>query len=507
MSKKVRVRCVRPAGTRSADRIGRTVSAVLLTSAALYSGSLVYLPTASAQQATPAASQGGAVSFSIPSQPLSSAINAFIRASGWQVGYSSAIASGARSQAVSGRMPPAQALQTLLSGTGNTVRMTGPTTATLLGAGAAGNDGTATVEGAIALDTIDVTGGGASGAFTPDTPYETPGSVSHISREQIDRVPPTSAGDLFINTPGVISAGNRVGTSINPNIRGLQGMGRVKTTVDGAQQTSSSYRGYIGNRDETYIDPDIIGGVDITKGPSSGANSGIGGTVAFRTLLPEDIVKDGKSWGVRLKGSLGGNTVDPPDVLATIGSDRPSIWDGNSWSGSIAAATMHENFEFVGAYSKRHLGNYFTGKHGKDENAASWTSPGEEAFNTSEHTESALVKGKVKGGDGQSIELGYVYYNSLSGQIDELDTVRRRQLPLTTTRIGDRGRWPGNDADLLDDVLGLSVDEVNPNSVGCWGLTPPGIIGISGTRYRLEAIKWGEDGGRLDLAQARKGVP
>jgi HAD superfamily hydrolase (TIGR01484 family) len=98
------------------------------------------------------------------------------------------------------------------------------------------------------------------------------------------------------------------------------------------------------------------------------------------------------------------------------------------------------------------------------------------------------------------------------GETSKLDVVRfltqrMRGREAGVLRIGDRGRWPGNDADLLDDVLGLSVDEVNPNSLGCWGLTPPGIIGISGTRYYLEAIKWGEDGGRLDLAPARKGVP
>lgn len=74
-------------------------------------------------------------------------------------------------------------------------------------------------------------------------------------------------------------------------------------------------------------------------------------------------------------------------------------------------------------------------------------------------------------------------------------------------RIGDRGAWPGNDADFLDDVLGLSVDEVNPNPIGCWSLTPPGVIGISGTRYYLEAITWAGRGGRLDLTQARRGAP
>lgn len=98
------------------------------------------------------------------------------------------------------------------------------------------------------------------------------------------------------------------------------------------------------------------------------------------------------------------------------------------------------------------------------------------------------------------------------GEASKLDVVRflsqRARNPEDgVLRIGDRGRWPGNDADLLDDVLGLSVDEVSPNPVGCWGLTPPGVIGISGTRYYLEAIEWADYGGRLDLTRSRRGYP
>ncbi len=75
-----------------------------------------------------------------------------------------------------------------------------------------------------------------------------------ISREQIDRLPPTPPGDVFINAPGVINGGNRVGTSLNPNIRGLQGMGRVNHGRWSVER-HDLYRGYAGNRDETYVDP------------------------------------------------------------------------------------------------------------------------------------------------------------------------------------------------------------------------------------------------------------
>jgi fructoselysine-6-P-deglycase FrlB-like protein len=66
-------------------------------------------------------------------------------------------------------------------------------------------------------------------------------------------------------------------------------------------------------------------------------------------------------------------------------------------------------------------------------------------------------------------------------------------------RIGDKGRWPGNDADLLDDLCGLSVDEVSPSTEGCWGLSPRGILGIQATLYYLERLHWNHGSGVFDL--------
>lgn len=413
------------------------VTSWLLTSTILCSASISIPSLVHAQQAGIPTSTQRVVSFSIPAQPLPAAIDAFIRATGWQVGYSSRAADGITSKPVVGSMPPAQALQTLLAGTGMNVRLTGPTTAALVAQGATAN-GTLP-DGTIQLDTVDVSGGRVAAA---DAPYQTPGSVSHISRQEMDRVPPISTGDVFRTTPGVISAGGRSGISINPNIRGLQGMGRVNTTVDGARQTTSSYRGYSGSRDEVYVDPDMIGGIDISKGPSEGVGTGaIAGNINFRTLEAKDIIKDGNNYGLRLKGSLGGNTVTPraPDRLLTstpnqIVKDRSSGFHGDMYSGSFAMAALKENYEFIVAYSKREQGNYFvgtkvpdgikfwTGNFTWDSNNANARVPaGSEAFNTSENTESFLSKGKVKWGDGQSLELGYLYFGSKYGEITEFN--------------------------------------------------------------------------------------
>ncbi|WP_246746032.1 TonB-dependent siderophore receptor [Ciceribacter sp. L1K22] len=117
-----------------------------------------------------------AVSFSIPAQPLSSAIAAFIRASGWEVGYSSPIVAGKTSNAVTGAMPPAEALQTLLAGTGITVQVTGATKAALV-------DPTVTAaapaaDGSTVLETITVEGAGANAMIGPGTGIIATGSQS-----------------------------------------------------------------------------------------------------------------------------------------------------------------------------------------------------------------------------------------------------------------------------------------------------------------------------------------
>jgi len=62
-------------------------------------------------------------------------------------------------------------------------------------------------------------------------------------------------------------------------------------------------------------------------------------------------------------------------------------------------------------------------------------------------------------------------------------------LPGPVLRIGDRGRFPGNDFALLDDPLGLSVDEVSFSAVNCWNLLTPGLRGVVGTLEYLRAIR------------------
>ncbi|MCP6330172.1 TonB-dependent receptor plug domain-containing protein, partial [Klebsiella pneumoniae] len=53
-----------------------------------------------------------------------------------------------------------------------------------------------------------------------------------------------------------------------------------------------------------YVDPEIVKRVEILRGPSSalyGSNA-IGGAVSYYTLDADDIIRDGRDTGARLKG-------------------------------------------------------------------------------------------------------------------------------------------------------------------------------------------------------------
>ena len=188
-----------------------------------------------------------------------------------------------------------------------------------------------------------------------DQPFQTPGLVNFISEQDIQRFRGRTTGDIFQGTPGVISGMNCNGAAIDVNIRGLQGQNCVATTIDGSEQSTSSYRGYSGVDNRSYVDPDLISGVTITKGPNEGSSGAIGGTVAMETLNASDILRPGDTYGVRVKGGLSTNGT-PPRIGSTKWlHDQPSF-DFENRSGSAAVAVTQQNIDIVGAYVRRIAG-------------------------------------------------------------------------------------------------------------------------------------------------------
>ncbi|MDP9835504.1 hemoglobin/transferrin/lactoferrin receptor protein [Neorhizobium huautlense] len=379
-----------------------------------------------------------------------------------------------------------QALERLLDGTGLDYRFTDSNTVTITKP-AAPNDGVA-ADGSTLLDTITVTTGRhksrtdtLGGLADEDATYRTPGSSAFLDEQKVQRFRGSSAGDFIKGTPGVLTGDNRNSGAVDVNVRGMQGFGRVPVVIDGTVQQNTVYRGYSGVASRNYVDPDMIGGAVIEKGPSASVYGvgATGGLVRMETINAGDIITDDKNWGIRVRGGMMGNMSSPPAVgtpggyapmsksrfisgcnwACTIepipenllsgsakGMDRPAFLAPKSGSGSVAFAARNDMLEVVAAYAKRKNGNYYAGtrgrtpvltqtsdriirpgRPGRPEQITDYTvfslnglnryRAGEEVLNTSQDNTSYLLKAKLELDGGHIFDLSYMRYQSMFGEM------------------------------------------------------------------------------------------
>lgn len=387
--------------------------------------SLSYLPlapTMAQAQAQPAQAQ-----FDIPAQPLIEALRLFSRQSGQQVLFNSEVGADRTARAVRGRLDHEQALRQLLAGTGLVARRdaSGSFRLERLPATGQGEDGV------IQTGTLSVEGGGSEEGGTatesPDRFFRSAQSGVQMDRQRIQTFRGTSAGDFIKGEAGVLTGDNRNSGALDVNIRGMQGQGRVPVVIDGAMQQSDVYRGYAGSASRSYLDPDLIGSVTIEKGPSAAADAAgaTGGVVRMRTLGAQDLIDDGGQWGLQVKvGGYGNNVGEPP--TGTIGTgqgtaaryDRPADLAFHNGSISAAWAQRFGNLELVAAVARRKVGNYFAGEHGKGpQDGEVGYHFGEEVLNTSQDNTSGLLRGVLRFGDGQSLDVSWMRYESDFGEM------------------------------------------------------------------------------------------
>lgn len=284
-------------------------------------------------------------------------------------------------------------------------------------------------------------------------------SISSVYRDktEVERFKGAVPADVFKGMVGVNSGDARNSGALDPNVRGIQGQGRVPVTIDGTEQAITVWRGYAGANNRNYIDPMLIGGMTVEKGPalSPGIKSSVGGAVAITTLSINDIVKEGKDWGIDLKVEGSNNSKKPnmPDINAPLPnlptstgnipylfsfydnatavtprtSGQNAFGDDNAFR--IAVGKKWENFDLLGVYVYRKKGNHFSGKNGagaysggeynkedpaerKDfwdnytKHLADVYKPGSEVPNTSNEMQSILVKGTWRPTEDQMLELG-----------------------------------------------------------------------------------------------------
>lgn len=153
-----------------------------------------------------------------------------------------------------------------------------------------------------ALSTVVVTASGSAVDIR-----DAPASISVITREDIERKPVASIGELLATIPGV--TGGLSGTGAQSKIK-LRGLPEKYTLilVDGKRQGNSAgvnYRDDLGQQDLDWISPEMIERIEVVRGPMSSlyGSDAMGGVINIITR------KIGKRWG----GSATLNYTRPAD--------------------------------------------------------------------------------------------------------------------------------------------------------------------------------------------------
>jgi hemoglobin/transferrin/lactoferrin receptor protein len=184
---------------------------------------------------------------------------------------------------------------------------------------------------------------------------ESMAAISAVDTEELERIQPSTAADIFRTTPGVAASMNGDDPATAINIRGLEQYGRVVVTLDGARQ---DYWRVSHGSGSFYVEPDLIKDATVIRGPVSNAygSGGIGGVVSFETKDAGDFLKQQERWALSEKLGYDSNGdsfttsttgayrfSDDADIIANlIYRDRDSYSDGNGdivpWTGETVTS-------------------------------------------------------------------------------------------------------------------------------------------------------------------------
>ena len=396
--------------------------------------------------------------FSIPASSLESALVTFTTQTGITVSFAPETVNSLNTKALNGSYSATDALTQLLQGTNLQLspQINGSYSITT-----SKND-------SITLSTLNIQDTGQSAYQRDETGYDDVydknTSTAYMGKIEIERYKGTTPSDLLQGVAGVFSGEARNSGALDVNIRGIQGPGRVPVIIDGTEQSLTVWRGYNGASNRNYIDPNLIGSIQIYKGATNerDVNSGIGGAMVVTTLQPADIIKQGEDFGIELKVEGSSNAIDERvpklhtgesvynvpgipisqtpysdktllvNVKSKSGNDLNPL-NGNDYSYRLAVAKKIDKFDFLAAYAYRERGNYFSGKNNADYYASDFTvayderdnirslaefwQPGDEVLNTSSKMASWLLKSSWQISDDQKLSLNYRHSDSTYGEI------------------------------------------------------------------------------------------
>ena len=266
--------------------------------------------------------------YSIPAQPLGSALTSFADRAGLKLLFPAQLVTGRQSGGLSGRLSPEQALQKLLAGTGLTYRFTSASTVRIAGQPASGSTdiGNATTLAPIivqggqenALGPVDgiVATQSATGTKTATPLIETPQSVSVVSAQQVRDQAAKGVGEALRYSPGVV-AEEYGGTDSRIDRFMVRGFADSNPYLDGL--TTNTYYTLLSAKLETYG----LERIEVLSGPASslyGANTpgGLVSAVSKRpteTPLHEFQLQVESPKGVSGAFDLGGPLTDDGTLL------------------------------------------------------------------------------------------------------------------------------------------------------------------------------------------------
>ena len=203
-------------------------------------------------------------------------------------------------------------------------------------------------------------------------------AIGSVGNEELARIQPATAADMFRSTPGVSASMNGDDPATAINIRGLEQYGRVVVTLDGARQ---DYWRVGHGSGSFYVEPELIKDATVIRGPVSNAygSGGIGGVVSFETRDAGDFLKLEERWALSEK--LGYESNGDGFTTSTTGAYR-----------------FNENADVIGNLVYRDRNAYDDGNGAQ----VPWTG---------ETVKSGYLKTTIRPADGHELKLGLILQN------------------------------------------------------------------------------------------------
>ncbi|WP_313442862.1 TonB-dependent receptor [Stenotrophomonas sp.] len=290
--------------------------------------------------------------YDLPPQPLARALDAYSRLTGVDLVLPSALPDGLVAPALQGDFDDTQALNRLLAGSHLRPRFIDARHATLEPAPAPQNDGSRRT-GPLRVQG-DTSRGPAADAGTSQ--YVAPtadGFTPRVGSERVAMAERQDGNSLLRSMPGSHSFHSRSQPGLQVNIRGMTGAGRVNTMIDGVTQTFRNNAGHGSGGPFAYVDPFLLAGVDVQRGAVAGADGAgtLAGSANFRTLDIDDLLGDGRDWGLRAGYRHGNNGYGNGRTFA--GAWRHSEEGGDRQFGLMAAASSSRSGEYATANGQK----------------------------------------------------------------------------------------------------------------------------------------------------------